>query len=157
VVGNILTIVSLILIAITVAANSWQAREVARQTRILADTNRGLLAYQVESEMMQITCTFLQYPELHPYFVDGAAVPQDEPIRTRIHVLAEMIVDHMSLVVQNEVLFSEEYSNAWHTYFRDMATSSPAIREYWRERRSWYDPVMKNIMDDAVADQDSDN
>jgi hypothetical protein len=62
-----------------------------------------------------------------------------------------MIVDHMSLVVQNDVQFSEQYRNAWHTYFRDITASSPAIREHWRNRRSWYDDAMKSMMDDSVV------
>jgi hypothetical protein len=151
-VANTLTVVSLLLVAITVAANSWQAREVARQTRILADTNRALLAHQAESTINQVTCIYLQYPELRPYFIDGAAEPSDEPIRTRVSVLAELIVDQMSLVIQSEVLFSEEYRKAWRAYFRDMATSSPAIREYWRERRNWYEPAMQAILDPFVVE-----
>ena len=69
--ANMLTIASLLLVAVTVVANSWQAREIARQTEILANTNRALLAHQVESEGNRITQLFLRHPELHQYFVDN--------------------------------------------------------------------------------------
>jgi hypothetical protein len=42
--ANILTVASLLLVAVTVVTNGWQAREVARQTGIFAHTNRALLA-----------------------------------------------------------------------------------------------------------------
>lgn len=149
--ANILTIASLLFVAITVAINSWQAREVARQTGILANTNRALLAHQVESEGNQITLLFLQRPELYTYFANDIAIPQEEPIRTQVHIAAKLIVDHMCLVVQSEVLFNEEYRDAWRAYFRDIVASSPAIREYWLARRNWYETAMKNMMDDITT------
>jgi hypothetical protein len=149
--ANILAIVSLLLVAVTVVANSWQAHEVARQTSILANTNRALLAHQVESEGNQITQLFLQYPELYRYFVDNVAAPQEGPTRRQVHVIAKLIVDHMCLVIQSETLFNEEYRNAWRAYFQDIAASSPAIREYWQARHNWYEAAMKDMMDGIIT------
>lgn len=132
-------------------ANGWQAREVARQTGILANTNRALLAHQVESEGNQIAQLFLQHPELYRYFVDNIATPQEGPIRRQVHIVAKLIVDHMCLVIQSETLFNEEYRNAWRAYFQDIAASSPAIREYWQTRCNWYEAAMKDMMDGIIT------
>jgi hypothetical protein len=149
--ASILTIASLLLVAVTVVTNGWQAREVARQTGILANTNRALLAHQAESEGNQITQLFLQYPDLHRYFADNTATPQEEPIRGQVRMVAKLIVDHMCLVIQSETLFNEEYHNAWRAYFQDITSSSPAIREYWQARHNWYEAAMKDMMDGIAA------
>jgi hypothetical protein len=60
--ANILTIASLLLVAVTVVTNGWQAREVARQTGILANTNRALLAHQVEAKATRLHSSFCSTP-----------------------------------------------------------------------------------------------
>src|SRR5262245_45074903 len=88
-------------LAIALRAYMLQARELIRQTRLLSSANRGILAYNIGQMMQEWSARFLEYPELRPYFYAGLETPLDDPLRTRVQVLAEMFVDFIDMTLTN--------------------------------------------------------
>ena len=56
-----------------------------------------------------------------------------------------MFVDFISSSVNTNALFDEKQRTVWTTYFREIAGSSPAMREFWRKNRHWYERLSRRF------------
>src|SRR2546423_1186638 len=111
--ANTIAILSAVFVGITLIANSIQAREVARQTRLRTKTNRALLMQNAEAGLERIMCMLFDNPELRKYFYSNIPAPTVEPDKTRVQVLAGLFVDFMGLTVRHSEFFPAEYHDIW--------------------------------------------
>ena len=139
-----LALLSVILVTLSFVAYIVELRAIHRQ-------NRALGAQNVEQVMHDLNKHFLTMPELHPYFFGGLELPRDdEELRTRVLVLAEMFVDFMSMTLNQAPLLPRDHQQGWRSYFAALVRSSPAIQEYWKENCDWYEGPVWQLIDNLV-------
>jgi hypothetical protein len=131
-----------------------QTRLQTEQTNLLSDqlnlvamTNKSMLYQDLTKEMQRITSIFLERPRLRRYFYDNIDVPTECVEREEVRVVSEMFVDFISSSVNTNALFDEKQRTVWTTYFREIAGSSPAMREFWCKNRHWYEPSVQAVLD----------
>ena len=130
-----------------------QARQMLRQTTTLAASHNGLIYQHLAAQMASIDRLFVDLPHLRPFFYEGAPLPQAEPDRSQVVGVAEMFIDFVdSYVVVQRVACGpdgvvREALDLWIRYFRDLAATSPAIRDVWLSSRKWYAQAVRDVLD----------
>ena len=150
-----LAVLSVAFVAVTLIFNYVQAREVVRHSTLFTTTNRAVLLQGVTTAMHDISKILLAEPELYRYLYEGAELPVSEPERSKVCILAEMFLDLMSMTLNSECFFSEDYRRSWRQYFLDISVGSPAIRHFWLQNRDWYEPPLWELINDAVVARQS--
>lgn len=150
--ATVLSVVSLLVVAITLIINSVQARELVKQTKMLSATNKAVLAESINVAMTELSKILIDNPELRPYIYGSRKLPADDPLRSRVLVMAEMLVDLMWHVVHSQIFFEDAERAGWVNYFRDLAAGSDAIQRYWMARRHWYEPPVWELINQTVED-----
>jgi hypothetical protein len=137
-----LTLVADAILIATMVVFMFQARYMARSTRASV--------YQaIADQMMSIDRLFIDHPELRPYFYGKKAAPSRGLNHERVAAATELFVDFMDNVVVQTPHIPEYLSGTWTRYFRDVAASSPSIREFWRTKREWYGISLQRVLDPA--------
>jgi hypothetical protein len=148
---GILSTFSLIVVAVTLLANSIQAREVLRQTRVATMANHTLLYQNVEAAMCKMTKMLYENPQHRKYIYGNEALPADPVEAERVAVLAEMFIDMMNGIVMSDAFFDEDDRNTWNRYFISLASGSQVLQDYWNERRDWYQKPIRRLLDPSIA------
>jgi hypothetical protein len=131
-----------VILAATMAVFVLQVRHMARSTRASV--------YQtVADQMMSIDRLFVERPELRPYFYGNEPPPSEGLDRERVTAATELFVDFMDNVATQAPHMPEYLSGPWAKYFREVASTSPSIRSFWRANRDWYDDSLQRILDPA--------
>jgi hypothetical protein len=137
-----ITLAGDVILAVTLLVFITQARSMTRSTRASV--------YQtVAQQMMSIDQLFVERPELRPYFYGNKPPPTEEIERERVAAFAELFVDFMDNLVGQTPHIPEHLGESWRAYFRAVASTSPAIREFWRAHRDWYEEHMWQVLDSA--------
>lgn len=139
-----LALLSILLVVLSFLAYIVELRSLHRQ-------NRAIGAQNIAQVMHDLNKQFLEMPELRPYFAGGLEVPTDDDIlRARVEVMAEMFVDFMTMTLNQAPLLPEDHVAGWRLYFADLAKGSPAIQDYWRANCSWYEGPVWDLIDASV-------
>ena len=117
----------------------------ARQTR-LANQMAGTQAMATSFETVdRIVEYFLEYPELRPYFYDGAeleggALAVESPIRARVLILAELFADTVqsALYTIDSIEAVESYRDNMLDYAVVFLRRSPVLRQTVLEHPNWW-------------------
>ena len=137
-----------------------QARESARQTR-LANQTAGTQAMAASFETVdRIVEYFMEYPDLRPYFYDGAelegeALAVESPVRARVLTLAELFADALqnSLYTIASIEAVASYRDDMMDYAVVSLQRSPVLRQTVSEHPIWW-PTLANEVERLPA-QDS--
>lgn len=131
-----------VILAATMVVFMLQARYMMRSTR-------SSVYQTVADQMMSIDRLFVERPELRPHFYRNEPLPMHGPNRERVVAATELFVDFMDNVATQAPHMPEYLSGPWALYFREIASTSPAVRAFWREHRDWYDNSLQRILDSA--------
>jgi hypothetical protein len=113
--------------------------------------------YQGISELMiDIDRIYIEHPSLRPYFYDNWPEPTETAMRFRVSALAEVYIDLMDDMVTQEPHLSDFIKDGWERYFIDIMRTSPALQNFWRENRTWYNAQLQNLLDGVVDTFGSD-
>ena len=130
-----LELIGTVAVIASVLVFAWQARELARQSRIAnqvagAETNRELLLM-----FRDVHRVFIDHPGLWPQFYDQAAEPPSAEDEVRLRVVAEMYADALQVALEtvNRLASYERYADAWREYINTMLASSQALRKVPRD------------------------
>lgn len=157
-VETILAISTLTLIGLTVLVAVFQAREMARQSRRLAESNHAIVYQHCVGLMIEIDRYFVDSPELRPYFYGNRRLPTRGVERERALALAEWFADFADDFMVQRQSIPNRWIDVWSAYFADIIETSPALRTYWRAARHWYASDLNPIFDPACANHaDADN
>lgn len=139
-----IAVLSIFLVGLSFLAYVVELRAIHKQNRAIGAQNIG----QVMHDLNKL---FLEMPELHPYFAGGLEAPTDDEIlRTRVQVMAEMFVDFMAMTLNQAPLLPADHVEGWRRYFADLAKGSPAIQDFWRANCQWYEGPVWELIDDMV-------
>jgi hypothetical protein len=116
--------------------------------------NENSIYQLITSRMASITETFLEYPELRPYFYGSQNLQKpsssDQLMHCRVQAMCEMLFDHAEVVLTQPSIMGD-LGRSYEGYFRDLVTHSPALKNYWRKRRNWYIHDLQKIFDPIVG------
>jgi hypothetical protein len=140
VVGTIAVIASVLVLA-------FQARELAKQSRIAnevagAETNRELIRM-----LVPVHRVFIDYPELRQHFYNQSAAAPNERDQARLVEIAEMFADALQVAVEtvDRLASYQRYTDAWKDSADTLLASSSTLRSVVRDHPSWWpglDPLV---------------
>lgn len=139
-VGFAAVVISLILLRV-------QTRQMTLQTKLLTDTFRESAYEGMANRMLELDQIFITYPEMHPYFYEGAEISEDHPDYNRAWAIAEAMMDYFDAI--NRAHRSTLESSWWQSYLADSFASSPILCEYLQRAHTWYDPELIEVMQRA--------
>jgi hypothetical protein len=140
-VGNLVLIVSVILLGL-------QVREMAKQSRHGARATLASVYQAMNDNMLQIYRLFIDRPSLRPYFYAAQELTDESPEeRERVEATAELFIAFIDNVLTQMPLLPSNLAEPWRTYFRSVTTSSPVLCEFWKRRREWYSAEMRGFLD----------
>lgn len=141
--------VSLLVLAMSVALLAWQTREVARQTRIANQVAEASVQTDV-AELLQTALTLLvDRPHLRPYFYDCQTLDPADENRNVVLLIAEQIADAVETSLENArtvTSFGDTNLEDWRRYTTRLFADSPALREIVTDRGSGEWPRLNALL-----------
>jgi len=133
--------VATIAVIASVLVFAYQARELARQSRV----GNEVAGTQAHREMMlhykRFTDVFIQYPELHAYYYDQTPNTPSANDSVRLAVIADQHADYLdSCLVTTTQLKSYKPTGmiqGWDDYIASSVGSSSLLRSIIRDTRDW--------------------
>ena len=106
----------------------------------------------VTTRMSAISRSFLDMPELRPYFYDcedDSNLKEKPELYSRVNIMCEMLFDHIEMIVEQPKVMGL-VGESYERYFDDLLHSSPALQNYWQKNRSWYVPRLQRFVDEVL-------
>ena len=101
----------------------------------------------VISLFRELDRTFIEYPDLRPYFYDGKPVGVDDPNHNRVQAAAELVLDTFEWIWYRQENLNAEDEKGWQTYIAETYFSSPALQQHYTRYPSWYPGIARLIAD----------
>jgi hypothetical protein len=136
---------------------SRQTREAARQTEATAEATRAVVYLSTAQVMIGIDQFLVDRPKVRSLLYGALGDAENDLDAHRTVAAAEMMVDLMDAVAANDRHLSKDLAGDWANYFRKLMRSSPAIREFWRTNREWYNPDTQRLLDACAANDEVDS
>ena len=149
--------VATIAVVASVLVFAYQARELARQSRV----GNEVAGTQAHREMMlhykRFTDVFIQYPELHAYYYDQTPNTPSTNDSVRLAVIADQHADWLdSCLLTSRQLKSYDWValyGGWDDYIASSLGSSSILRSIIRDTRDWpaLDPFVSRYDESQTA------
>ena len=125
-------LVATIAVVGSVLVFAYQARELARQSRVGNDVAGTKAHRELMVHLKGVLDVFIQYPELHAHYYDQSPNPPSATDSVRLKVIAEQHGDWLdSCLVTTRQLRSYEWVSqygGWDDYIRSTVESSSTLR-----------------------------
>jgi hypothetical protein len=137
-----------IAVVVSVLVFAFQARELARQSR-LANEVAGTRAHrEIVLHWKQLMDAFIQYPDLYAYYFDQTPDRPSVSESVRLGVIAEQHADWLEVALATtRQLAAYEYSgmtSEWDDYIPRTVASSSLLRSTIRDQGDW--PSLKPVV-----------
>ncbi|KXK63670.1 hypothetical protein AWW66_01520 [Micromonospora rosaria] len=119
--------------------------------RLSRKAHRVATYYGVIGLFRELDKTFIEYPDVRPYFYDGKPVDVDGPTAYRIRAVAELVLDTFEWIWHRQKDLDTNGEDGWRAYIVDMFSSSPALQQHYAGSTSWYPGITRLIADRAVV------
>ena len=133
--------VATIAVVASVLVFAYQARELARQSRVGNEVAGTQAHREIVFHWKGLMDVFIQYPELHAYYYDQAPNPASATDSVRLGVIAEQHADWLEVAfVTKGQLKSYDYVDQlgeWDDYITRIVGSSSILRSTIRESGDW--------------------
>jgi hypothetical protein len=139
-----LQIISNIVLALTLVAVAWQAREAARQSRV-SSTVAGISALrEAMRHLHDVLSPWLDRPHVRSYFDEPRPWPADSEERARLRTLAEMWADCVgtTLNASEAVEAFLPFRAAWESYASSVLQNSIVVYTVITENPDWCRPLL---------------
>lgn len=129
-----------------IATGTWLGLAVAiagfyfviRQLKADRQTLETQTSWQIYNVGAAVLRTFINHPECRPYFYENQPLPRDEPLRSTVLAINELVCDHLeNIVLHHDALDTETFS-VWQIYMQGLYNRSPTMREFLRNDREGY-------------------
>ena len=108
------------------------------QIRQLERAVQGDTQEKMFSRCHDISQLMLQYPEVRPYILDGAQVPQDDQIKAKVIAFVEILGDFLELLYFQRQNMTDEVWQSWDSYIHDVYKRCPELAAYYGKNAAWY-------------------
>lgn len=105
----------------------YVCNQTTKTKKIAIENQTTAQVYEVGIEILKL---FVDTPTLRPYFYSNQHSPIEEPERSRVFAVAEVIADHWENIVVFGTSLDEEARDAWRIYMKDVYNRSPVLREH---------------------------
>ncbi|MEU8421209.1 hypothetical protein AB0C15_10080 [Micromonospora sp. NPDC048835] len=150
---TVLSVIGLILVAVSLCFSALQTREVARQSRINNCIGSANAILEINNVGQAWHGRILDDPALRPYFFEGRPCATDDPARRRVVTLAEGLADLLECNLQMAPLLPAfTYAHTWHLWPAQMLRQSPVLAEVVEGNPGWWpglDKLRQQIRADA--------
>jgi len=138
-VTQVLAVVGTLGVITSVFFAGWQSREVAKQTKIQNSLAGANSLRQVIDGLHSVLGRIADRPELRPFFYDGQPCPPDEPLRSTVLTIAEMMADQaeVGLLTHQRVATTNSLED-WNDYVDFLVEHSPAIADHLAAHPQWW-------------------
>jgi hypothetical protein len=110
-------------------------RNQLRSDREALETQTSWDIYNVGSNILQ---TLIASPECRPYFYDGLPMPGEEPLRSKVLLLCELICDHMENIILHRHALDDETYKVWVLYMQGLYQRSPTMNWFLQPKNEGY-------------------
>ncbi len=109
------------------AAGFLLVRNQLKSDREALETQTSWEIYNAGSAIMQM---FVKHPECRPYLYAQVPEPTDEPLRSRVLALIELVCDHMENIILHRGAIDGETYTVWVLYMQGLYNRSPTMRAF---------------------------
>ena len=131
----------LLLVLASVLVFAYQARELARQSRVGNEVAGTQAHREIMLHWKEVNDVFIQYPALHAYYYDQTPEPPSATDSVRLAVIADQHADFLDAVlITSRQLASYEYTGQtyeWDPYITRVVGSSSILRSIIRGAGDW--------------------
>jgi hypothetical protein len=156
--SDVISLLTLLIVAVSLLVYGIQAFELVRQTRILAEQskmNNTITAAEVTHRIVSINYRLNEilfaHPRFRSYIYGNRSLPRREPLRSQVLTLAEMYIDMMTVTFDHALIFSPSEYDCCCRYYCDLLAESACLRYWYRETREWYEPHVRRILDQMIS------
>ena len=125
----------------------------ASQNTAFDQQNMFSLRQNLFAHALQLHTSWLQHPQLIPYFYDGKQIDPSTPTddKHRLRIMSEMLADMLDHAAAAGLQRLTE--EGWGNYARDMYAASPVFRQFFSQEgvRDWYPSVGQWINFDSTT------
>lgn len=100
--------------------------------------------------LRELDKTFLEYPDLRPYFYDGKPFDVDDPNRDRVLAAAELVLDAFEWIWYRQDKLNAKSEEGWRAYTIDTFSSSPVLQQHYLASESWYPGITRLIAEGSI-------
>jgi hypothetical protein len=133
--------VATIAVVASVLVFAYQARELARQSRVGNEVAGTQAHREIVFHWKGLMDVFIQYPELHAYYYDQTPNTPSATESVRLKVIVEQHADWLEVALNTtRKLRSYEYAGAkyeWDTHITRAVGSSSILRSTIRDTPDW--------------------
>lgn len=152
------------ILALTLIAVLWYAWQARRQAEELRKGLRSSVYASSITHTLMVDQTFVNSPELRPYFYDGQDITVADPNYLRAVAVAELLLDHFQSVLAYMEDFPKEWwpREGWAEYIKDSFANSPLLCTYLESVKHWYSDELTAVWEEGqkrraeVLDNSSD-
>ncbi|MEV4657268.1 hypothetical protein [Micromonospora sp. NPDC049301] len=136
---TVLSVVGLVLVAVSLCFSALQTREVARQSRINNGIGSATALVEVNNLIRAWHERLLEDPPVRSYFFDGKPATPDDVQRPKVLTLAELLADVLECNLQMASLLPAfDFAHSWHHWPAQMLQQSPALAEVVESHPDWW-------------------
>ncbi|WP_328416343.1 hypothetical protein OG470_26095 [Micromonospora sp. NBC_00389] len=136
---TVLSVVGLVLVAVSLGFSALQTREVARQSRINNGIGSAAALVEVNNLIRAWHERLLHDPSARPYFFDGKPATADDVERPKVLTLAELLGDVLECNLQMASLLPAfNFAHSWHHWPAQMLRQSPVLVEVVERYPDWW-------------------
>jgi hypothetical protein len=156
--SDVISLLTLLIVAISLLVYGVQAFELVRQTRILAEQTKmsntitaADVTHRIVSINYRLNEIIFEHPRFRSYIYGSKSLPRREPLRSQVLTLAEMYLDMMTVTFDHALIFSPSEYDCCCRYYCDLLTGSASLRYWYQESRQWYEPHVQHILDQMIS------
>jgi hypothetical protein len=136
-----ISVLYFITVLVTLVLLIYQNKIISEQTRYALQSVEGSIYASITTQTLAQDEIFINNPELRPYFYAGKELDPNDPLREKVHAIAEYLLDfYDSLEGQLKkypYLWIHE-KKTWEANLIDMFAWSPELCRYLEATRDWY-------------------
>lgn len=122
--------------------------------RLSRRTHDISIYYGVIGMFRELDKTFVEYPEIRPYFYEGKSLEADDPNLHRVRAVAELVLDAFEWIWHRKEELNTDDETGWMNYIADTYFSSPALQQHYASVASWYPGITRLIAEREATMRD---
>lgn len=150
-----------VIVLITVRLLLRQTREMATQTKHVAESLRIDASTSVASQVFAVDHIFIECPELRPYFYSDKEIDVDNPMYNQAAAVAELLLDSFEAILLQMDKFPYVVvcsRKTWEEYVIDSFAASPLLRKRLLQDPNWWpEEILKMEQQGEARRQSKDN
>jgi len=89
--------------------------------------------------------TFIENPDLWPYFYGGRKEPRRKKQRAKVFAMSRILANLADGLASERV--EGDFNGHWNRYYQDMYDKSPSFQSFWREHgQFWPDETRRRFI-----------